>query len=151
MVDDAFRYYISKLITDKHEMKCFITLINCLKEMKINHPLLIEVEQKLQLEAYQITEKDESKWAKDYPNLVIDIFNNDRNMSDELKELFHKNLDFLIEHRPSNGLWDITWLWYTDYPEYEVSRLKWTGVLAVKYLRLLKNHQRIEGIETWMN
>ena len=55
-----------------------------------------------------------------------------------------KHLDFLLDTRTSNGLFDVTWGWNNDYEEVELQRVKWLGVLLVSNLVTFSQYDRIE-------
>ena len=87
---------------------------------------------------------DESLWQDDSSNQPIEViqfmpFLN----TEERKALIEKNLDYLLDSRDNNGLFEVTWTWKNDYEEYELQRVKWAGVILVNNLIFLKRFNRI--------
>ena len=88
--------------------------------------------------------QEEEKW-KGYSNTPLELLHYEEFIdSEERKELVEKNLDFVIDSRNSNGLFDVNWSWNNDYEEIELQRVKWVGLLLVNYLITFKRHNRIE-------
>ena len=63
--------------------------------------------------------------------------------TEERKELIERNLDFLLDSRDANGLFEVTWNWGNDYDEFELQKIKWAGVILVNNLIFLKRFNRI--------
>lgn len=87
---------------------------------------------------------DESIWNDDISNQPIELiqfmpFLN----TEERKELIERNLDFLLDSRDANGLFEVTWNWGNDYDEFELQKIKWAGVILVNNLIFLKRFNRI--------
>ena len=91
-----------------------------------------------------LMDKDEEKW-KGYSNTPLELLQLKEFVdTDERKELVEKNLDFVMDSRNSNGLFDVNWSWNNDYEEIELQRVKWVGLLLVNNLITFKKFDRIE-------
>lgn len=63
------------------------------------------------------------------------------------EDIVQKELDFLIETRPSGGVWNIPWSWFENNEKYAkefaISENWWKGAKAIEKLRLLRNFSRL--------
>ena len=92
----------------------------------------------------ELMDKDEETWKR-YSNQPLELLQLKEFVdTEERKELVEKNLDFLMDSRNSNGLFDVSWSWNNDYEEIELQRVKWVGVLLVNNLITFKKFDRIE-------
>ena len=57
--------------------------------------------------------------------------------------LVEKHLDYLLDSRNDNGLFEVTWSWGNDYEEFELQKIKWVGLLLVNNLIFFKKYNRI--------
>ena len=64
------------------------------------------------------------------------------------KEIVEKELDYLEQTLPENGVWGITWTWFDNNEnmrkEFAISENWWKAAAAVDKLVLLKNFGRLE-------
>jgi hypothetical protein len=64
------------------------------------------------------------------------------------EDIVEKELDYLIDTRPDNGVWGITWHWwdnYAKYPkEFAISENWWKADKAISTLKFLRNFGRLE-------
>ncbi len=92
-------------------------------------------------------ERDTSKWAfygicpSNYITSPDSIFYKDN------EDIVLKELDYLIDTRPRNGVWDITWSWFDNNEKYKkefaVSENWWKAIKAIEKIALLKNFSRL--------
>ena len=64
------------------------------------------------------------------------------------EDIVEKELDYLIDTRPENGVWGITWQWWENYEKYPkefaISENWWKAEGAIRRLRYLRNFGRLE-------
>ena len=64
------------------------------------------------------------------------------------EDIVAEELDYLIDTRPENGVWGITWQWwdnYAKYPkEFAISENWWRAVIAIGELKFLRSFGRLE-------
>jgi hypothetical protein len=64
-------------------------------------------------------------------------------------ELIEKELDYLIDTRLSDGVWDIPWSWFDNdalYPkEFAISENWWKGITAIQHMLFLKAFGRLDN------
>ncbi|WP_313558740.1 hypothetical protein [Ruminiclostridium cellobioparum] len=111
---------------------------------RFNHSLLSERIKKL---VHNIIERDTSKWAyhtrrpSDYIHSPESVFYK------ENEDIVQTELDYLIDTRPQNGVWDITWSWFENNEKYarefSISENWWKASVAVEKLNHLRNFNRL--------
>ena len=83
-------------------------------------------------------------WHLDEANLPLELIQLDVFLnSKERLELVEQNLDYLLDSRDENGLFEVFWNWKNDYEEFELQKIKWQGVILVNNLVFLKKFNRI--------
>jgi hypothetical protein len=64
------------------------------------------------------------------------------------EDIVEKELDYLIDTRPGNGVWGITWQWwdnYAKYPkEFAISENWWKADKAISTLKFLRSFGRLD-------
>jgi len=64
------------------------------------------------------------------------------------EDIVSRELDYIIETRPKNGVWDITWSWFENddkYPkEFAISENWWKAEKAIEKINFLKNFNRVD-------
>lgn len=93
-------------------------------------------------------ERDMSKWSQysvrpsSYISSPESIFYKDN------EDIISKELDYIIETRPRNGVWNITWSWFENNDKYArefaISENWWKANKAIHNLNLLKNFKRLD-------
>lgn len=61
------------------------------------------------------------------------------------EDIVHKELDYLINTRPQNDVWGITWQWGKYPNEFAISENWWKVIKAIEKLLYLKNFGRLES------
>ena len=128
----------------KDFINCYKTAYEILTDLGIDYRLE-ELFNKIISDAKKAISKPEDWGKQNYPTIPTDLFDDEIYLVDEeLSLLVNKSLDFLIDSRMPIGVWDINWKWNNYEEEYEVARIKWTGVLAVNNLILLQKFKRVQ-------
>ena len=60
------------------------------------------------------------------------------------EDIVRQELDYLIETRPENGVWGITWKWGGYHNEFAISENWWKASRATGIVLHLKNFGRLE-------
>lgn len=67
------------------------------------------------------------------------------------EDIVDKELNYLLDTRPENGVWGITWLWHENYEKYPkefaISENWWKAdadVGAIGKLKFLRNFNRLD-------
>ncbi|QUI21804.1 hypothetical protein HZI73_05620 [Vallitalea pronyensis] len=128
------------------EVRCYLYLIQCLENANIaNQYNTEELKPILQQQVQKFIERDTSKWAEycqkpshfiDSPDSVVYVGNED---------IMDKELDYIINKRNKDGVWDIVWRW-NAYPDaFEVSKNWWKSCIIIENMLLLKKFGRLDG------
>lgn len=127
----------------------YYVLLDTIKRMKLekhfDYESILERVKKL---VYDSIERDISKWQyyvaspSRYINSPNSIWYKDN------EDILQKELDYLIETRPQNNVWNITWSWFDNnekYPkEFAISENWWKSFKAIEKIMLLKNFGRLK-------
>ncbi|HEX3028046.1 MAG TPA: hypothetical protein VHT34_01785 [Clostridia bacterium] len=94
-------------------------------------------------------ERDTSKWAQytvrpsDYIRSPKSIFYRDN------EDVVAQELDYIIDTRPKDNVWNITWSWFENndrYPkEFAISENWWKASKAVDRMNFLRNFNRVDS------
>ncbi|AEY66544.1 hypothetical protein [Clostridium sp. BNL1100] len=117
--------------------------------LQFDHKSLTEKVKKL---VYNSIERDTTKWIyytrrpSDYINSPESIFYKDN------QDIITKELDYLIDTRPQNGVWNITWSWFENNErfakEFAISENWWKARVAIDKIIFLKNFGRLDELNT---
>ncbi|HEX2944361.1 MAG TPA: hypothetical protein VHT96_00210 [Clostridia bacterium] len=92
-------------------------------------------------------ERDTSKWAFYGVRPSNYIKSPDSIYYKENEDIMQKELDYLIETRPVNNVWGITWSWFENNERYQkefaISENWWKAIKATEIMVLLKNFDRL--------
>jgi hypothetical protein len=110
-----------------------------------NYPYITQSVTKL---VNQSIERDSAKWASysvrpsQYINSPTSRYYQDN------QDIVSKELDYLIETRRKEGVWDITWSWFDNNEKYArefaISENWWKASRAIQTLKLLKTFGRAD-------
>ncbi|WP_309450615.1 hypothetical protein [Clostridium sp.] len=113
--------------------------------------------EKLSELVYDFIVRDTSKWGhysvrpSNYINSPECIFYK------ENEEIVSRELDYIIETRPKNGVWDITWSWFENNDKYAkefaISENWWKASKAIEKINYLKNFNRVDKrvVDCWLS
>lgn len=97
---------------------------------------------------YDSIERDTSKWAYYGKTPSSFISSPDSEFYKDNEDITQKELDSIIENRPENGVWGITWSWFDNNEKYSkefsISENWWKAKTAIGKLKLLRSFDRIE-------
>ena len=93
-------------------------------------------------------ETDMSKWQYYVATPSRYIISPDSIFYKDNEDILQKELDYLIETRPQNNVWNITWSWFENnekyHKEFAISENWWKSYKAIEKMMLLRNFERIE-------
>ncbi len=103
---------------------------------------------KVKKSVYNFIDRDTSKWAQ-YSRKPSDFICSPKSIFyKDNEDIVLKELDYTIETRPKNGVWDITWSWFENnekyLKEFAISENWWKASKAIDKLNLLKNFNRLD-------
>jgi len=92
-------------------------------------------------------ERDVSKWQYHCKKPSSFISSPGSEFYEGNEEIMEKELDYIIDTRHKNGVWDIDWSWGEQYPkEFAVTENWWKAETAINPIKLLRNFDRIDNL-----
>jgi serine/threonine protein kinase len=92
-------------------------------------------------------ERDTSKWVYYGVRPSNYINSPDSPYYKDNEDIVQKELEFLIDTRPQNGIWPIPWNWFENNEKYAkefaISENWWRGIKGTEKMLLLKNFGRL--------
>ena len=129
---------------DKHYLVNLIELYDVITTKEIFKEYHESLKENINKRIDDLMTKDETKWPNYSSNLPLELIQLDVFLNtEERKELVEKHLDYLLDSRNANGLFEVTWSWGNDYEEFELQKIKWVGLLLVNNLIFFKKYNRI--------
>jgi len=127
------------------EIHCFTKMLAFIEEAKVGFECDIsEIRKILNKQAQTFIEKDPSKWNQycwkpsNFVKSPDSIFypGNEKAMDTEL--------DYILNKRNQEGIWDITWTWGAYEKEFSISQNWWKANIIIDHLQMLKNFGRLQ-------
>lgn len=144
IVKDGFEYLESDDEVSGDSLKCFLLAYELLKSNSINNIIDLEPFKDLLCKAvYNSICKDISKYGVEYISMPSDFFCGTYSefITSEIKPLIEAEKDILGKKQREDGGFDITWKWYTPYPDFEQARAWWRPRITLE--KLLFNEVQI--------
>lgn len=118
------------------------------KSDKANRYDCSRLKEKLAKSVYDSIERDTSKWIHYSARPSEYIFSPESIFYKDNEDIVCKELDYLLETRPKNGVWNITWTWFDNNEKYAkefaISENWWKAKKAVENVKWLEMFGRIE-------
>lgn len=137
--------YVMQVITlDHHEVANYRQCLQILEPSRDQfdakmHYSFEEVNQKVQRLTRDVIDRDAGSWGEGYSPLPLDFIQSPEDpLYPEFKELVKQNLEFYLEEKNEDGMWDLSWSWEGYPKEFAIARRYWQGILAVKRYRILR-------------
>lgn len=131
------------------EVTGYMNLSTALTRLNLSHRYDINrIDKKIKKLVNTTIEHDVSKWMYHCktPRNYIDSPNSQFYM--ENKEITDRELEYIIDTRIKNGVWNITWSWFENnekyVKEFAITENWWKADLAISTLLHLRNFNRIE-------
>lgn len=129
---------------EQHVTCCFIRLYEALKDIQPELVDMGELEQKLRENVKFIICPDKEKWAVEYVTKPSDFnITRDSIFYTDNAELAEYECEYIAETQLPDGGFVVTWQWWTDYKEYEVSANFWKSSFAIKNMLYLRSYGKI--------
>lgn len=97
---------------------------------------------------YDSIERDTSKWIRYSVRPSKYISSPESIFYKGNEDIVLRELDYIIETRPQNGVWDITWIWFGNngkyVKEFAISENWWKASKAIHKINHLKNFNRVD-------
>ncbi len=137
IVKEGFEYLENAEEVSGDSLKCFLLAYELLNANCIND--IIDLEQFKGLLCKAVDNsicKDISKYGVEYVPMPSDFFSGTYSefITPETKTLIAAEKDILGKLQTEDGGFDITWKWYTPYPEFEQARAWWRPRITIEKL-----------------
>ncbi len=144
IIKEGFEYLETAEEISGDSLKCFLLAYELLKSNSISD--IVDLEQFKDLLCKVIDNsicKDISKYGVEYVPMPSDFFSGAylEFITPETKKLIAAEKDILGKLQMEDGGFDITWKWYTPYPEFEQARAWWRPRITIE--KLLFNEVQI--------
>ena len=140
IVTEAVNWFLQNIpFEEMHITACFVQLYEYLKDLETSIDMTLFRETLLDHVHKNICH-DSSLWAVKYTSKPSDYFNSPESIfySDNA-ETAKAELDFIVRNQLEDGSFPVTWQWWTDYKEFEVSVIRWKCIFCINNMRYLKN------------
>ena len=145
IIKEGFEYLETAEEISGDSLKCFLLAYELLKANNISNIIDLECFKDLLYKAVDNSIcKDISKYGVEYVPMPSDFFSGTylAFITPEIKPLIAAEKDILGKLQTEDGGFDITWKWYTPYPdEYEQARAWWRPRITIE--KLLFNEVQI--------
>jgi hypothetical protein len=137
------KFIANKDTLDQHELSCFLQLIEAIESAKLGNEFDMQTfKMKMREQVSRTITRDAEAWHKGYvcrPSRFIT--SPESFLYEEYQELVQLEVNFLIETREKEGVWDISWDWQLYPDAFTVSKHWWQAVLALNNMLFLRNFE----------
>ena len=144
IAQEAYKFWVaSRPYAEQHVTSCFIRLYEYCTEASIAiTDMSIFKQQLMEQVQYELNGVAE-KWDTEYvcmPSNFIET--RDSIFYKDNQELVEKECACIVSHQLPDGSFDVLWQWWTDYPEFETSKIWWKADFCIKNLRFLREFKQ---------
>lgn len=142
---EAVDKFINGTDVDMHDIRCYINLLNYCELSKMTDLFDTEHFKKVLIEtANSLICTDTEKWNTDYVCKPSMFFDRRMTVFKEIdRELVEYETELIIKSQLDDGSFPVTWCWYNDYREFEISQNWWKSNFAIKNMLYLKEFDKI--------
>ncbi len=141
----AYNDFITDPTDEFHTLRCFTDLLKYCEEIENFDLFDINLfRDKLILKINEIICKEPEKWFTEYvckPSVFYK--KNNKKWSYVDCNLAEKEANILLTQQLPDGSYPVTWQWYNDYKEFEISANWWKSDLIIKNMLYLKEFGKI--------
>lgn len=131
-------------VDEPHSAACCFYLLKSIKKAGLTAELQGDAAlAALNKAAGALLERDVSKWSGYVCKPSQFVHAPDHPLCAGNEALIEAELDWIIDSRNTDGIWEICWGWGDYLAEFAVSRVWWQGRMAAERVSLLKNFGRI--------
>lgn len=137
IIKEGLEYFENAEEVSGDSLKCFLLAYELLKENDINYIIDLEFFKNLLCKSIGNSIcKDIEKYGVEYVPMPSVIFAGTYQelITPEIKPLIAVERDVLSKLQMKDGGFDITWKWYTPYPEFEQARAWWRPRITIEKL-----------------
>lgn len=138
----AAEWFINNVPFDeRHITGCFITLYKYLSQTDIRPAYMDMLERKLKEQVKNSICFEKEKWETEYVAKPSDLMITRNSIFyEDNAEIAEYECGFIKKIQLPDGSFPVTWQWYNEYREYEVSANFWRSAVIIKNMLYLKGH-----------
>jgi len=126
------------------EIDCFDKMLTFLENTEVGRRYdIAEIRRVLNQQAQTFIEKDDSKWTQYCWKPSHFVRSPDSIFYPGNEKAIDVELDYILNKRNKEGIWDITWTWGAYEKEFSVSENWWKANIIIENLRLLRSFGRL--------
>lgn len=130
---------------DMHPLLCVESLTNWIKLANLQDFFAVEaLEKEILRQASRLIQRDKDNWSGYACRPSEFIHSPSHPLYSELKEITDKELDWLLETRSGQGVWNITWGWEGYEKAFAISENWWKTDIILRNMRFLKAFGHME-------
>ena len=140
IVKEAYNYWIASMpYNEQHVTNCFINMYDYLSDTCEEIVDMKEFKKKLIDQVKYEIDSALDEWGINYVCMPSDfIKSKDSIFYLTNKESVQKECNYIINHQLEDGSFPVSWKWWTDYKEFEISQNWWKAQFCIRYMRFLK-------------
>ena len=128
----------------------YCELLDAINQLKLSDEFDISyLSENIKKSVDDVIVRDVSKWAEYGVRPSQFISSPDSRFYPGNEDIVQKELDYMIDTRPENNVWGITWQWWDNYEKYPkefaISENWWKANLATERLKFLRNFDRLDN------
>lgn len=147
LADDLMKKMLSEIEFGEIGLGGFIVLLETLKRLNPDLYDYNTLQTRLSKLVKDSIEHDTSKWQFYTVRPSKYITTPESIYYEENKEIVHKELEYLLESKPSGDVWGINWSWFDHMERYTkafaISENWWKAYKAIENMRFLHNFNKI--------
>lgn len=145
IVKKAVSGFMEQPTEEMHTVKNFLELLLDCEEIEGFSLFHLEAfREKVQASVDRAVCREPEKWYREYVFKPVDFFEPKHRIFEIAgRELCEMQADGIEKEQCADGSYPVTWQWWTDYKEYEISANWWRADLVVKNMCYLKAMGRI--------
>lgn len=139
IVRSSVKRFIADPTTEMHTLRCYMELYQYCASAQTDWVDTSAFKTVLYDAIRQNICYDVDKWATEYVCKPSTFFDRSQLLFDIVdRELCEKEGELIVSSQQADGSFPVTWLWYTDYKEFEISRNWWKSACIIDNLLFLR-------------
>ena len=145
IVAEAYAWFCEQVpFQEVHITNCFSARYEYLMVAEVDWIDLENLKQRLMVQVTENICHETERWGKEYVPLPSNMISGKDSMFyASNQELAEKECDFIRELQQADGAFPVTWQWWTEYKEFELSANWWKADFCVKNLLYCKRMERL--------
>ncbi|KAI7253206.1 hypothetical protein KC345_g11399 [Hortaea werneckii] len=129
---------------EMHPLKCVVTLLECIAWADLQEQFpYASLQEAVQAQSARLIIRDAAEWSGYSCRPSAFIKSPQSSGYADLAELVQQELDYLLDTRNPEGIWNLTWSWAGYEREFAVSENWWKAHIAIENVLLLQAFGRL--------